>query len=68
MYSRCDEVISRIKSGRYYNRKLKLYTKEYLNSILDELQIMERYEDCVFINKFMDRRFNYLVNYKSPIL
>lgn len=68
MYNRCEEVISRIKKGIYYNRKLKLYTQEYLTDIIKELQECERYEDCMFISEFLIRRFNYSENYKSPIV
>lgn len=68
MYNRCDEVLNRLKSGLFYNRKLKLYTKEYLVGIIDELRVQERYEDCSYISKFLEKRFNYVENFKSPII
>lgn len=68
MYNKCDEVLSRIKDGLYYNRKLKLYTEDYLLDILKELENNERFEDCIFMKSFIAKRFNYLENYKNPIL
>lgn len=68
MYNRCDDVLSRIKNGIFYNRKLKLYTKEYLIGIIKELQDSERYEDCSYLSRFLSKRFNYSDNYKSPII
>lgn len=68
MYSRCDDVLTRIKDGKYYNIKLKIYTIEYLNDVVDELGVLERYEDCIFIRDFIDKRFNHYENFKNPVI
>lgn len=66
--NRAQDVFDRISKGIFYNKNLKIYTKEYLNSILSELEKYEDFEKCDKLKSFIESRFSHKNNYKSPIL
>lgn len=66
--SKADIVFDRLSKGKFYNRKLKIYSKEYLESILEDLVEEEKYEKCILLKKFIKKRFKHKSNYKNPIL
>ena len=65
---RAENVFERIKNGILYNRNLKVYTKDYLQGIVIELEKQEKFEKCVILNDFISKRFNHELNYKNPII
>ena len=64
---RAENVFERITNGILYNRNLKVYTKDYLQEIVKELEEQEMFEKCVKLNDFISKRFNHELNYKNPI-
>jgi len=64
---RAENVFERITNGILYNRNLKVYTKDYLQEIVKELEEQEMFEKCIKLNKFISKRFNHELNYKNPI-
>lgn len=64
---RAEKVFERITNGLLYNRNLKVYTKNYLQVIVRELEEQEMFEKCVKLNDFISKRFNHELNYKNPI-
>ena len=64
---RAENVFERITNGILYNRNLKVYTKDYLQGIVIELEQQEKFEKCVILNDFISKRFNHELNYKTPI-
>ena len=64
---RAENVFERITNGILYNRNLKVYTKDYLQGIVIELEQQEKFEKCVILNDFISKRFNHELNYKNPI-
>ena len=64
---RAENVFERITNGIRYNRNLKVYTKDYLQGIVIELEQQEKFEKCVILNDFISKRFNHELNYKNPI-
>ena len=64
---RAENVFERITNGILYNRNLKVYTKDYLQGIVRELEQQEKFEKCVILNDFISKRFNHELNYKTPI-
>lgn len=64
---RAENVFERITNGILYNRNLKVYTKDYLQGIVIELEQQEKFEECVILNDFISKRFNHELNYKNPI-
>lgn len=64
---RAENVFERITNGILYNRNLKIYTKDYLQGIVIELEQQEKFEKCVILNDFISKRFNHELNYKNPI-
>lgn len=65
---RAENVFERITNGILYNRNLKVYTKDYLQGIVIELEQQEQFEKCVILNDFISKRFNHELNYKTPII
>jgi hypothetical protein len=65
---RSQDVFERITNGILYNRNLKVYTKEYLQEIVIELEQQEQFEKCIILNNFISKRFNHELNYKNPII
>ena len=64
---RAENVFERITNGILYNRNLKVYTKDYLQGIVKELEEQEMFEKCIKLNEFINKRFNHELNYKNPI-
>ena len=64
---RAENVFERITNGILYNRNLKVYTKDYLQGIVIELEQQEQFEKCIILNDFISKRFNHELNYKNPI-
>ena len=64
---RAENVFERITNGILYNRNLKVYTKDYLQEIVKELEEQEMFEKCIKLNEFINKRFNHELNYKNPI-
>lgn len=61
-------VFSRVISGTPYDRKLKLYSENYLIKVIKELEEEEEYEKCFTLSEYIKERFNHELNYKSPII
>jgi hypothetical protein len=51
------EVYNRCLSGKPYSEELKIYSKRYLQRVVQELVIIEEYEKCIELNKFIENRF-----------
>lgn len=66
--NRAQDVFDRISRGIFYNKNLKIYTKEYLKIILSELEDEEDFEKCSALKEFIKRRFKHNKNYKNPII
>ena len=64
---RAENVFERITNGILYNRNLKVYTKDYLQGIVRELEQQEQFEKCIKLNEFISKRFSHELNYKNPI-
>ena len=64
---RAENVFERITNGILYNRNLKVYTKDYLQGIVIELEQQEQFEKCIELNDFISKRFSHELNYKNPI-
>ena len=64
---RAEKVFERITNGILYNRNLKVYTKDYLQGIVKELEQQEQFEKCIKLNEFISKRFSHELNYKNPI-
>jgi hypothetical protein len=64
---RAENVFERITNGILYNRNLKVYTKDYLQGIVRELEQQEQFEKCIKLNDFISKRFSHELNYKNPI-
>jgi hypothetical protein len=59
----CIEVFNRCKQNRPYSKKLEIYSEKYLKFILKELEYLEEYEKCHFLNQFIKERFDHKKNY-----
>jgi len=57
------EVYDRCISGKPYSKELKIYSERYLQRVVQELVILEEYEKCIELNKFIENRFNHSINY-----
>ena len=51
------EIFNRCMSGKPYSKELKIYTKKYLQKIVEELVELEEYEKCIQLNNFIELRF-----------
>jgi hypothetical protein len=60
---KCLEVFDRCKINKPFSKELKIYSEKYLKSILKELEEIEEYEKCHFLNSFIKERFNHKKNY-----
>ena len=52
------EVYERCLSGRPYSKELRIYSKKYLQKVVQELVEIEEYEKCIELNKFIENRFS----------
>ena len=55
----------RILKGFTLDEKLKPYSKEFLNKILNYFEEREMYEECAFISNFIKQRFDHNLNYNK---
>lgn len=67
------EIFNRCMSGKPYSKDLKIYTKKYLQKIVEELVELEEYEKCIQLNNFIELRFShendyYGLNFNSVLL
>jgi hypothetical protein len=53
------EVYDRCISGKPYSKELKIYTKKYLNKVVEKLAELDEFEKCIELNKFIEKRFNF---------
>jgi hypothetical protein len=53
------EVYERCLSDKPYSKELKIYTEKYIRKVIKELELLEEYEKCSDLVKFIDRRFKY---------
>jgi hypothetical protein len=61
-------VFNRVNTGMPYDRKLKLYSKNYLKKVVTYLEEEEEYEKCSLLIEYIKIRFNHELNYKNPII
>lgn len=59
------EIYDRCMSGKPYSKDLKIYTKKFLQRIVEELVEIEEYEKCIELNKFIEVRFNQQIDYST---
>ena len=52
------EVFERCMSDRPYSKELKIYTENYLRKVIKELELLEEYEKCSQLIKFIENRFS----------
>jgi hypothetical protein len=52
------EVYERCLSDKPYSKELKIYTENYLRRVIKELEILEEYEKCSDLVKFIEKRFS----------
>ena len=52
------EVFERCMSDRPYSKELKIYTENYLRKVIKELEVLEEYEKCSDLVKFIEKRFS----------
>ena len=52
------EVYKRCMSDKPYSKELKIYTENYLKKVIKELEILEEYEKCSDLVKFIEKRFS----------
>jgi hypothetical protein len=62
------EIYDRCMSGRPYSKDLKIYTKKFLQRIVEELVVLEEYEKCIELNKFIEKRFNHQIDYLISVV
>lgn len=53
------EIYQRCLSNKPYSKELKIYTEKYLRRVVKELEIIEEYEMCIELNKFIEARFKH---------
>jgi hypothetical protein len=53
------EVYDRCISGKPYSKELKIYTKKYLNKVVEKLAELDEFEKCIELSKFIEKRFNF---------
>lgn len=53
------EVYDRCISGKPYSKELKIYTKKYLNKVVEKLAELDEFEKCIELNKFIEKRFDF---------
>ncbi len=56
-------VYNRCMIDKPYTEDFKIYSKSYLQKVVAELQLLEEYEKCIELNKFINRRFPHLKDY-----
>jgi hypothetical protein len=59
------EIYNRCMSGKPYSKDFKIYTKRFLQKIVEELIELEEYEKCIQLNNFIEKRFNDQIDYST---
>lgn len=59
------EIFNRCMSGKPYSKDLKIYTKRFLQKIVEELVELEEYEKCIQLSNFIEKRFNHQIDYST---
>jgi hypothetical protein len=59
------EIYNRCISGKPYSKDFKIYTKRFLQKIVEELIELEEYEKCIQLNNFIQKRFNNQIDYST---
>lgn len=57
------EIYERCLSGRPYTKDFKIYSEKYLRKVVTELELLEEYEKCIELVKFIQQRFDHTVNF-----
>lgn len=60
-----EQIFLRIKSGIYFDKDLKMYSKETMSELLELYLQEEEYEKCSLLQEVISTRFNHDFNYKS---
>lgn len=53
------EIYERCLSGRPYTKDFKIYSEKYLRKVVTELELLEEYEKCIELSKFIELRFSH---------
>lgn len=53
------EVFERCMADKPYSKELKIYTEKYLRKVVKELEMLEEFEKCIELNKFIKLRFSH---------
>lgn len=56
-------VYNRVRSGKFYNERLAIYSEKYLLKILRMLEEDEEFEKCLILKKLIESRFDHKSNY-----
>jgi len=59
------QSLERIKKNIPYNHKLKIYTKEFIEKMVNYYEEIEEYENCHILLKFIEQRLNHEKNYDN---
>jgi hypothetical protein len=67
------EVYERCILGKPYSKELKIYSKRYLQKVIEGLVELEEYEKCIELTNFIELRFShendyYGLNFNSVLL
>jgi hypothetical protein len=52
------EIYNRCMCDKPYSNELKLYSKNYLEKTINELALLDEFEKCIDLKKFIEVRFN----------
>jgi hypothetical protein len=61
-----NQTYERLSQGIYYDNNLKLYSKVFLNKVLNYFERNEDYEKCSVLRDLVTKRFDYENNFKNP--
>jgi hypothetical protein len=61
-----NQTYERIMHGIYYDNNLKLYSKVFLNKVLNYFEQIEDYEKCSVLQDIIIKRFDHENNFKTP--
>ncbi len=57
------EIFDRCMSDRPYTTDFKIYSENYLNKVLRELEQQDEFEKCIKLKEFIEFRFSHKLNY-----
>lgn len=62
-----NSTYQRLQSGNFYDNNLKLYSKEFLQKVLQYFESKEKYEECAILINLINQRYNHdnLSNFKE---